>query len=628
MKLKKQSCLILLLFGWFLFANVATLCAQATTTEAKPNILWITSEDNGPHLGCYGDEFATTPKLDELAERGSLYRHVWSNAPVCAPARTTLITGRYPQSLGAEHMRSSIRLPENLKLFPQILREHGYYCSNNRKEDYNFEKPRGLWDQSNRQAHWRNRAADQPFFSVFNYTVSHESQIRKRPHTLQHDPAGVRVPAYHPDHETVRQDWAQYYDKVSEMDARAGETLAQLAADQLEDNTIIFYFADHGSGMPRHKRFPGNSGLSVPLIVYIPDKFKKLRSDDYQTGGESSRLVSFVDFAPTVLSLAGIKPPDTMQGNAFLGEFEAQPNEFLHGFRGRMDERYDLVRSARDERFVYIRNFYPQLPHGQFLHYQFQTPTTELWYKQFIDGNLNAIQRAFWSPRPVEEFYDLQADPDETINLAQSNKPDIADQLTRMRKACRDHCHRIRDLGFIPEPDIHKMVGEKPPADYFAEKSQPVKTAIDTAFNMTKQSAEVTSVLPPEKSAAEIFWGLQAIEIQGKPSFDRHQSAIEKLLGHASTSVQVKANSLMVRYSSEAEQVSSSAARLMKLGNVEHSDDYTVFMALNAIDYLDEKFLPHRSELQSLPRNAEPPANSRVKNYPSRLIDKILDDLD
>ncbi len=223
--------------------------------ELRPNILWITSEDNGPQLGCYGDTYATTPNLDQLAQKGVRYTNCWSNAPVCAAARTTIISGMYAPSLSAQHMRSQVDLPAEIRLLPQHLRELGYYCSNNSKEDYNFATGKDLWNDSSNKAHWRKRKAGQPFFAVFNFTTTHESQIRKRPHNPSHDPLKVAVPPYHPDEPEVREDWAQYYDKITEMDLQVGQILAQLKQDGLEEDTIVFYYGDHGSGMPRSKRW-------------------------------------------------------------------------------------------------------------------------------------------------------------------------------------------------------------------------------------------------------------------------------------------------------------------------------------------------------------------------------------
>ena len=254
-------------------ALAAVLCVAASPLIAadRPNVLWISSEDNGPHLGCYGDDYATSPHLDELAARACRYNFCWSNAPVCAPARTTIITGMYANSLGAEHMRSQVPMPEGALLFPEYLRQAGYYCTNNVKEDYNVLKSGQEWDESSNRAHWKNRAEGQPFFAVFNHTISHESQIRNEideQHRI-HDPAQVRIPAYHPDTPEVRKDWAQYYDRITMMDAAAGRNLRELEDAGLADDTIIFYFGDHGSGMPRNKRWLYNSGLHVPLLVHI-----------------------------------------------------------------------------------------------------------------------------------------------------------------------------------------------------------------------------------------------------------------------------------------------------------------------------------------------------------------------
>src|SRR5688572_20038778 len=358
----------------------------------KPNILWLTSEDHGPEMGCYGDANARTPNVDALAAKGMIFRRAWSNHPVCAPARTTIVAGMYGESTGAIHMRSMVAMPAGAKMYPELLREAGYYATNNQKEDYNLPKTPRTWDESSAQAHWRKRRAGQPFFAVFNSTKSHESQIRTRPHTAIADPAKMRVPAYHPDTPEVRQDWAQYYDKVSEADADAGARLKEIEEAGLADETIVFYYGDHGSGMPRSKRWPSDSGLHVPLVVYFPAKWKHLAPKEYQPGGKSDRMVSFVDLAPTVLSIAGVRPPSWMQGHAFAGPFQTEPQPYLYGARGRMDERFDGVRSITDGRYVYLRNFYPHVSQAQRVSYQFETPTTRVWRELFDQRKTNEAQ--------------------------------------------------------------------------------------------------------------------------------------------------------------------------------------------------------------------------------------------
>ncbi len=439
-----------LLFFWATFITCAAGIARSQ--EARPNILWITSEDHGIELGCYGDSRATTPNIDALASRGLRYRFVWSCAPVCAPSRTTLITGKLASSLGAEHMRSMVTLPADVHLLPRYLRDAGYYCSNRAKEDYNVAEKDGnpAWHVSGNKAHWRQRAAGQPFFAVFNSNRSHESSIRAVKGSPNHSPELMRVPAYHPDTPEVRRDWAIYYDTVTQADKEAGRVLSQLEADGLSDSTIVFYFSDHGSGMPRHKRWAGNSGLRVPLVVYIPERFKHLRPSDYQAGGESNRLISFIDFAPTVLSLANVTIPDLMDGNAFLGKDIPQSSHVVFGFRGRMDERTDFVRSISNGRYVYLRNFLTHVSPAQHVAYQFETPTTQVWKQLFDQGKCNPTQSAFWTtPRPAEELYDLTRDPDETHNVI--DDPEHQAILFALKGTLMARYEDHIDWGVIPE---------------------------------------------------------------------------------------------------------------------------------------------------------------------------------
>ncbi len=397
------------------FAGSLFASEHARAAAPLPNVVWITAEDHGPHLGCYGDPVARTPNLDRLASRGLRYERCWSVCPVCAPARTALITGMYPSSLGAEHMRSMVPMPLGTKLYPQLLREAGYHCTNNSKEDYNVSVAGKIWDESSGKAHWRSRKSGQPFFAVFNFTGTHESRMHrlsgKPPIT---DPAQVRVPAYHPDLPDVRTDWAHYHDGIRESDVEAGRILAELDADGLTDETIVFYYADHGPGLARSKRSACDSGLRVPLIVHFPAKFRHLAPPDYAEGAVSKRLVSFVDFAPTLLSVCGVAVPEWQQGAPFAGTRPSEPHKFVFGSRGRMDERHDLVRCVTDGRHVYVRNLLPRFPHGQHVDYQFKGPLTRAWNGAFVRGETNPAQSFFWqAPRPVEELYDLASDPDE-----------------------------------------------------------------------------------------------------------------------------------------------------------------------------------------------------------------------
>lgn len=591
-----------------------------------PNILWISSEDNGPHLGCYGDTYADTPNLDALAAKGMKYLHCWSNAPVCAPARTTIISGIFPPALGAEHMRSDTVLPSQFKMFPVYLREQGYYCTNNSKEDYNVARTGKVWDQSNNNAHWRGRAEGQPFFAVFNFTVSHESQIRKRPHTAVHDPAKAPLPSYHPDRPEVRQDWAQYYDNLTTMDKQAGRVLQQLKEDGLEDDTIVLYWGDHGSGMPRSKRTPLNSGLEVPLIVHVPEKWQSLAPTEYKVGGDSERLVSFVDLAPTMLSLAGVDVPAWMQGVPFMGKQEKPAREYMYGFRGRMDERYDMVRSCSDGRYVYVRNFMPYKPHGQILDYQMQTPTTRVWHEMFVRGELTPVQAAFWQSRSPEELYDLQSDKDETVNLADSEEH--AETLKKMRTAIHDWQLEIRDLGFLPEGEIHtRSVGSSPYEMGHDPQKYPLKQIQATAEMASLMKAANLPALQKrlqDDDSAVRYWGALGVLMLGEPAVEKSTDQLRALLNDKEYGPRVIAAEALAQYGSDEDREKSLQV-LIETTNIAENGHYAAMLALNAIDELDDKassLFPQVRDLQTRDKSVP----GRQSSYCARLVEYILAD--
>ncbi len=602
---------------------LAVSASAAAEGPSRPNILWITSEDHGIEMGCYGDKYATTPNVDKLAARGMIYTRVWSCAPVCAPSRTTLISGLYAHSTGGEHMRSFVPFPAGKPMFPQLLREAGYHCSNNSKEDYNLAKPGKVWDDSSNKAHWQNRAPGQPFFAVFNSEKSHESKIRSPRHQLVHDPAQVRVPSYHPDTPEVRRDWAQYYDIVTAADADAGKLLAQLEADGLTENTVIFYFGDHGSGMPRSKRWPYHSGLHVPLVVFIPEKFKNLRPPDYKPGGTSDRLVSFVDFAPTLLSLAGLPPPAWMQGHAFLGRHLAPAPQFLHGFRGRMDERLDLVRSVTDGRHVYVRNYMPHLIYGQHLAYMWQTPTTRAWEKLHHAGQLTPAQDAFWNRKPPEELYDLQTDRDEVKNLASS--PAHAAIKAKFRQAQQEQVMKIRDVGFIPEGERFARAAGGAPYDLgHDDRKYPLARVLDTA--------ELASMLQPgtvpalqqalaDADSAVRYWGALGLLMRGPTAVEAARAELRAALQDASADVRITAAQALGQFGTDADR-QEILPILAAHADWSRHGVFSAIAALNSLDALGAKAAPVARLIQTLPTKGASP-NGRYNSYVPRLVEDL-----
>jgi len=616
----------LFLNQWWLSLALIASWAGSSQAADRPNILWITSEDNGPHLGCYGDTYARTPNLDGLAAKGVIYLNAWSTAPVCAPARTTLISGVYPPATGGQHMRSMAPMPAFMKMYPQYLRQAGYYCTNNSKEDYNLSQSGQVWDESSRKAHWKNRPDGKPFFAIFNITTSHESQIRKRPHQAVHDPAKVRVPAYHPDTPEVRQDWAQYHDKITEMDATAGKHLRELEQAGLAEDTIIFYYGDHGSGMPRSKRWPYNSGLNVPLIVHVPEKFRHLASDDYHAGGSTDRLVGFIDLTPTLLSLAGIEPPEHMQGHAFMGKHEAQPVAYQYAFRGRMDERYDLVRSVRDKRYVYIRHYMPHRIYGQYIEYMFQTPTTRVWKQRYDEGALQPPQTFFWEAKPIEELYDLQYDPDEVRNLAQS--PSHRAVLKRFREAHRQWVMDTRDLGFLPEGEIHARAGEGTPYEMGqSDEAYPLAEIFRVAQLAAQRDEEAIPELVKALDASDSairYWGALGFLIRGEAAITSHEALLRRALKDESPYVRAVAGEALGLHVAEA--LPEVLETLIDGSDMVEDGVFSAMYQLNALQMLGDRAKPVASSIAKLPTQG-PSSLGRFGGYVARLLEKLNEDL-
>lgn len=432
----------------------------------RPNILWITVEDISPDLGCYGDPLAHTPALDALASEGFIYNNAIANAPVCAPARNAIITGMYPSSLGTLHMRSfsnsmksSGRIPEDIKLYPEVLRSAGYYCTNNSKEDYNFDLKRDIWDESSKTAHWKNRPnINTPFFSVFNLTMTHESCIndelkherltRDLPDDLRTDPEKIVVPPYYPDTEKVRKLLARHYDNIATMDRKVNQLLMELKAEGQSENTIVFFYSDHGTGLPRHKRWLFDTGVKVPFIVYIPEQYNTLYPAS--PGSEIDQLISFIDLAPTVIELAGAKIPSSMQGQTFLGKDQKPEREYVFLARGRMDERYDIQRGVRTKKFKYLRYYEPKKPFIQYMNTPEGGPLMSELRKAENEETLGKEGlQLFTATKPTESLFDLQNDPMEFNDLA--NDPEMKDVVTQLRTLHNQWMKKILDVGLIPE---------------------------------------------------------------------------------------------------------------------------------------------------------------------------------
>lgn len=537
-------------FGISSLALTGRTSAREATAK-RPNILWITCEDISPNLGCYGDAQATTPALDRLANEGVRYTNAYSISGVCAPSRSCLITGMYPTTLGSQHMRCTAVLPPHIKCFPEFLREAGYYCTNSYKTDYQFKYPPSTWDESGRQAHWRNCPnPEQPFFAVFNFICCHESRIESDeryaeaiqglPLDSLHDPEAMTLPPYYPDTPKTRRDWARYLDVITAMDRRVAGLLAELEADGLDDSTIVFFYSDHGAGLPRAKRWLYDSGLRVPLMVRIPEALRS--AGQGEPGTTDDELVSFVDMAPTVLNLAGVTVPSHMQGRAYLGTDRSSPRRYVYGARDRMDERYDVIRAVRDKRYKYIRNYEPYKPYYQYMNTPEKGVTMSEIRRVHAEGNLPPAAELFMAEtKPLEELYDLRSDPHEIDNLASSVEHERI--LSRMRTAHVEWVKRTNDLGFIPEAELSALV-KKHGSGYAIARGAQGEGLIERALEAARLPEKGVDGLPElihamsDKAAAVRYWGAIGIGNLGVAAAPA-ESALLNSLDDSSANVRI-----------------------------------------------------------------------------------------
>lgn len=596
-----------------LFALCLVLAGCGSSEPELPNILWLVSEDNSPFLGCYGDDFARTPNLDRLATQGILYTRAFANAPVCAPARSTIITGCYASSLGTLPMRSYNPIPGEIRFLPEYLREAGYYCTNCAKEDYNTIKEFKGWHESSREASYRNRPEGAPFFHVQNFGVSHESSLHQLTprEELEHDPAQVELPPYHPDTPEMRHDWAQYYDKITELDRQIGEFLRQLEADGLAENTIVFYYADHGGVLGRSKRYIYETGTRIPLIVRFPEKFQDLAP--LPAGAAEERIVSFVDLAPTLLSLAGIDIPDYIQGRAFLGKQRTENPGYAFLYRGRMDERIDMSRAVRGRQYRYIRNYMPWRPALQKLEYLWRAPSMASWERAYLAGECNEVQSRFFEPRPVEELYDAVNDPWEVNNLARD--PEYAEVLERMRTTLEAKMLETNDSGFIPEGLLTRKAEGTTIFDYLRSDEyarEEIQAAARLAVTAGSSDLQQLAALLDEQEAASRYWGAAGILRLGEipPEI---LAEVKRLAQDPCLDVRSVAAEIIYRNGQEKEGLEIIRGVLAEGNTME------VVYALNALDYMGKGQLL-QEEVLEVYRRKDP----RERDYDTRAAAILL----
>jgi N-sulfoglucosamine sulfohydrolase len=515
----------------------------------RPNIVFLLAEDISPAFGCYGDEYATTPNVDKLASGGMVYNLALTTAPICAPTRSALASGLYATSLGTQHLRCEIPFPEKLKTIPELLREHGYFTSNRDKTDYNFD-PEGRWEHwSSEYAPWRHRAPGQPFYSFINIGPSHEGSVNNLDRYNEfvkdlapekfHDPAKVPLPPYYPDSPGTREIWAHYYDILTVLDQNVGMVLDLLKEDGLMDETIVIFTGDHGFGMPRFKRWLYKTGLNVPLVLHVPEKYRHL-VPEFKAGGHYNGLVSFIDLPATFLNLAGAEIPEYIEGKSIMGKDAANERKYAFGARDRADDMFEMSRSVTDGRYFYSRNFMPHLPYIQpgYIFSDVKEAYKELRHL-YKNGQYNEEQAKLWKQKPVEELYDWLNDPQELNNLA--SDPAFADIKKKLKQEMHGWMIETHDLGLLPEAEYMIRSEGSTPYEYARESGEyhPAKILETAEMVGVANEAQLAPRLKDDDSGVR-YWaviGLMQLDELNAGTI----SDLNELLDDPSPSVQIAA---------------------------------------------------------------------------------------
>ncbi|MEM9528599.1 MAG: sulfatase [Bacteroidota bacterium] len=593
-------------------AFLLTACQPRTASNTElppPNILWIVSEDNSAdYLRLYDPEGASMPTIEALARQGVTYRNAFSNAPVCSVARSTLITGCYAPRIGAQYHRANqqVPLPAGLEMFPAYLRRQGYYTSNNAKEDYNLPKSEEVWDESGREASYEKRSPGQPFFHVQNFGITHESRLHFPASDLKEDPLptdALEVAPYFPDTDVFRYTHARYLRQHERLDTQINAFLQPLRETGLLDSTIIFYYGDHGGVLPRSKGYLFESGLRVPLVVYVPEAYQQLAP--HPAGSWAEEYVVFADFGPTVLSLAGVPVPEAMDGIPFLGaaagaksEEKSQAQQ-VFGYADRFDEKYDLVRSLRQGKLKYIRNYQGYHSNSLQNNYRYLQRAYAEWRELYQQGKLNPVQAAFFQPRPPEQLYNLEVDPHETKNLAQD--PAYQEQVRTLRQALRDQVKSLPDLSFIPEP-IFLAEGLENPVAYGQQNKARIATLVDVVDLSLQPYSEVKESIKTSLSSEdpmERHWALVAATHFGAEAQELTETVSRLADSDPAFLVRVRAVDFLARCASQA--VNGHLGQLLEDAATE--DEPSASVLLNVVVSLQEAGLAsdYQPKLEVLP---------------------------
>ncbi len=577
-------------------------CTSENLTQPKPNILWITIEDTSPQfIGCYGNQDARTPEIDRLAREGVRFSNAFSTGTVCSPSRTAIITGVKTYQTGTGNHRSKYPVPEFIKGFPYYLQQAGYYTTNNQKTDYNVANEpqfiREAWNESSGEAGWWGRKPGQPFFAVFNFMDSHQSRtmtesyewyrenvLTKLPENERIPDTAFDMPPFYRDSPEMRRQFARVYNSIRLTDRKIGELLARLEKDHLKDSTIIFFYGDHGEGIPRGKTNGINLGYRVPFIVWFPEMYKHL-SPWGTAGVVTDELVDFTDLAPTLISLAGGQIPEHMTGRRLLGKDRSKPDGHLTLSSDRSDNGIDMIRTVTDGKYVYSRNFMPFMPEARYIRYMEIGEIKQQMRKDLAEGKLDPLQKSLFEERPAEFLFDIENDRWETKNLA--GDPAYQTVLLKMREFLKTEVLESRDVMFLPEYEIGLLADTATAYEFRSDEQDYHLSAIYEAASLSgfreKEIAEkqIKLLADPEKIVR--YWAIIGLRSQSLEDLKPYSGEIIQAMQDDYPPVAVTASAIAFQ-----EFKYKPAEENLKRYCAEENKDMAL-MAINYLLYTDRK---------------------------------------
>lgn len=578
------------------------LLFMAGTAQQKPNILWITIEDTSPQfIACYGNSNASTPNIDKLASQGVRFTNAFSTGTVCSPSRSCIITGVKTYKAGTGNHRSNYPIPDFIKGFPYYLQKAGYYTSNNSKTDYNVANANDFikkaWNESSNKAGWWKREPGQPFFAVFNFADSHQSRTMTESYdwyqknVIANLKANEQIgdnefdmPPFYNNSPEMRKQFARVYNSIKLTDNKIGELLARLEKDQLKDSTIIFFFADHGEGMPRGKTNGINYGYRVPFVVWFPEMFKHL-SPWGTAGVVSDELIDFEDLAPSIISLAGGSVPDYLAGRILLGKKRSKTTDHLVLSADRADNGIDLVRSVTNGKYMYSRNFMPFIPQSRYIRYMEIGEIVQEMRKDLAENKLNPLQKSLFEDRPAEFLFDIETDLWETKNLA--SDPAYTDVLKKMRSQLDKEIISSRDVLLLPEYEIGLISETTTPYEYRLSNKNYNVAEVYKAASLSgfrgKEVADKQAKLLSDKNKIVRYWAIMGLRSQSEEVLKPYENAITAAIKDEYPPVSVTASAIAFGLN-ELKEAEDSLIKYIK------SDNQNIaLMAINFLLYTDNK---------------------------------------